>query len=47
MPRGAGKADAARGRKAVLEVDGKTYEMVYTDSPERDSLPPGCAPRWF
>ncbi|MEM4492630.1 MAG: hypothetical protein QXJ71_02590 [Pyrobaculum sp.] len=40
VPRGAGKADAARGRKAVLEVDGKTYEIVYTDSPERDSLPP-------
>ena len=40
VPRGAGKADAARGRKAILEVDGRAYEIVYTDSPERDGLPP-------
>ena len=38
IPKGAGKVE--RGKKAVLEINGRTYEILYTDDPERDGLPP-------
>ena len=38
IPKEAGRVE--RGRKAVLETNGRTYEILYTDDPERDGLPP-------
>lgn len=39
VPKRAEKVNVERGKKAVLEINGKAYEILYTDNPERDGLP--------
>ncbi|AET31857.1 hypothetical protein [Pyrobaculum ferrireducens] len=40
VPKRAEKVNVERGKKAVLEINGEAYEILYTDNPERDGLPP-------